>query len=144
LLHGISITNSDSIIFFKDMNIVHMGDVFWNGLYPLIDAGTGGSIHGMINAVEETLAATDADTKFMPGHGPLASRTDLVNFRDMLKAVVMALTPYAEKDVPLEEVVKAGPLKALNPVWGNGILKPTHFISVVYPPMAQHEKGHKH
>ena len=64
-------TDGDSIVFFEEANVVHMGDTFFNGLYPYIDAGSGGTVDGMIAAADGVLARVDADTVIMPGHGPL-------------------------------------------------------------------------
>ena len=80
-------TDGDAIIFFTKANVVHMGDTFFNGRYPLIDVSTGGSLPGMIAAANQGLAMTNAETRFIPGHGPLATRADLVRYRDMLVTV---------------------------------------------------------
>ena len=52
-------------------NVLHLGDVFFNGMYPFIDATTGGNINGMIAAAGTALKLADAPTKIVPGHGPL-------------------------------------------------------------------------
>ena len=131
-------TDGDSIIFFKNINAVHMGDIFWNGLYPLIDSGTGGSIYGMIDATAKVLKRVDEKTKIIPGHGPLANKDDLQNFHDMLVTVVEKVTPLAKKGLSLKEATAQDPLKELNATWGNGILKPDHFLSVIYQTIVDH------
>src|SRR5207253_2396489 len=60
------------------------GDVFFNGRYPFVDGSTGGRIDGMIAAADRLLSLADADTKIVPGHGPLATKADLAKYRDML------------------------------------------------------------
>ncbi|MFP6816792.1 MAG: MBL fold metallo-hydrolase [Pseudomonadales bacterium] len=80
-------TDGDVVIYFKDVNVVHMGDVFFNRRYPFIDSGSGGSLAGFITAQEAVLARIDDATRIIPGHGPLASRADLERAVNVLKTV---------------------------------------------------------
>ncbi|MCZ6709000.1 MAG: MBL fold metallo-hydrolase [Gammaproteobacteria bacterium] len=80
-------TDGDVVIYFEDVNVVHMGDVFFNGRYPFIDSGSGGSLAGFIAAQEAVLARVDDQTRIIPGHGPLASRADLERAISVLKTV---------------------------------------------------------
>ncbi|MDH3786883.1 MAG: MBL fold metallo-hydrolase, partial [Acidobacteriota bacterium] len=70
-------TDGDSMIFFKGINVIHMGDVYFNGGYPFIDAGSGGTIDGVIAAVKTVLERSDADTRIIPGHGTLSTPKEL-------------------------------------------------------------------
>ncbi len=133
-------TDGDSIIFFKDQNIIHTGDIFFNGFYPFIDASAGGSIYGMIKASADILSHIDDDTKIIPGHGPLGNKQDLQNFHDMLVAVVNVVTPLTKQGLSLEEATKLDPLKDLNKEWGNGFLKPAQFLGTVYQTIADHKE----
>jgi cyclase len=82
-------TDGDSIIIWKAANVIHMGDLFFNKVtLPFIDLNSGGSAKGMLDAIEKTLPLTNAATKIIPGHGPVASQGDLMAYRDMLKAVI--------------------------------------------------------
>ena len=78
-------TNGDTIIAFSNANVIHMGDNFVNGRFPILDVPHGGSVNGMIAAGEMMLDHAPADAKFIPGHGPLATRADLVKYVAMLK-----------------------------------------------------------
>ena len=80
-------TDGDVVIYFKDVNVVHMGDVFFTRRYPFIDSGSGGSLAGFITAQEAVLARIDDATRIIPGHGPLASRADLERAVNVLKTV---------------------------------------------------------
>ena len=83
--YGPAHTDSDISVTFGEADIVHVGDTFWNGIYPFIDYSTGGSIDGMIAASDANLAATTDDTIIIPGHGkPVSNRAELQEFRDML------------------------------------------------------------
>lgn len=70
-------TDGDAIIHFKKAKVFHIGDVFFNGRFPYIDLASGGSLAGLVKAVEQVLRRTDDKSKIIPGHGALASRTDL-------------------------------------------------------------------
>ncbi len=133
-------TDGDSVIFFKNKNTIHTGDIFFNGFYPYIDSGTGGSIYGMIKTVKHILGQIDDQTKIIPGHGPLANKQDLQNYQHMLAEVVKSLEPLAQEGLPLEEAIKRDPLKNLNETWGGGFLKPEKFIEIIYATIQKHTK----
>lgn len=77
-------TDGDAVVVFKDANVVHMGDVFVSAGFPFVDLSSGGSVNGFIAAAERVLPILDANTKVIPGHGPLADRARLKAFHDML------------------------------------------------------------
>jgi cyclase len=77
-------TDGDSIVYFTGSNVLHMGDDFFNGTFPFVDLGSGGSVQGMIDGVAKAIAMIGPDTKVIPGHGPLGTRADLQKFHDML------------------------------------------------------------
>ena len=77
-------TDGDAVIFFAKANVVHMGDVFVSDRFPFVDRSSGGSINGIIGAADRVLVATNAETRIIPGHGPLADRARLKAYRDML------------------------------------------------------------
>lgn len=80
-------TDGDALIYWTGANVLHMGDVYFNGSLPFIDLDSGGSIDGAIAAVEAGLAIANERTRIIPGHGPVASRADLTAYRDMLKGL---------------------------------------------------------
>ena len=77
-------TDGDAIVAFQNSNVIHMGDCYWNGMYPFVDVESGGSIDGMINAVGNALKMMDDNTKVIPGHGALSNRAELQSFHEML------------------------------------------------------------
>ena len=125
-------TDGDAIIVFRAANVVHMGDVFFKDTYPFIDVSSGGSLAGTIAAVNGVLATINADTKIIPGHGALASRDDLVRYRDMLVEVRRRLTRLAARRLTVEQVVAAKPLADFDAAWGKGFMKPEQFVTIVY------------
>lgn len=125
-------TDGDSIVHFRKADVIHMGDTFFNGMYPYIDVDSGGSIDGMIAAVERVLAMAGEGTKIVPGHGPLATRADLAAYRDMLRAARDAVAPLVAAGKTLDEVKAAHPTAALDERWGGGFMNPELFTTVVY------------
>jgi len=125
-------TDSDIYIHFQKANVLHMGDVFFNGIYCYIDKETNGSIGGMIAGATKMLAMVDNDTKIVPGHGPLGNKADLKSFREMLVTARVRVQKLKTTGKSLEEAVAAKPLADLDPVWGKGVLSSDAFVHVVY------------
>ena len=125
-------TDTDISIRFAKGNVLHLGDLFFNGIYPFIDAGTGGSIDGMIAAATATLKEVDGNTKIVPGHGPLADRAALTKFRDMMVTVRDRVAKLKKAGRTLDEVNASAPTKDLDPVWGKGFLPAAGFVAIVY------------
>lgn len=125
-------TDGDTIIHFRAANVVHMGDLYFNGLYPFIDYSSGGSVDGVISGVEKVLAMIDGDTKIIPGHGPLSNRSELAAYCDMLRGVRDAIAPLKRAGKSLEEVVAAKPTAAFDEKWGQGFISPEGFAKIVY------------
>ena len=128
-------TDGDSVVHFKKANVIHTGDLFFNGLYPFIDASTGGSVDGMINAADKVLALANDATQIIPGHGPMAKKADLVAFRAMLAGVRDKMKPLVTAGKTLAEVQAAKPTRAFDEKWGKGFLKPEQFVAVAYAAM---------
>ncbi len=124
-------TDGDAVIYFTDSNVLHTGDVFFNGIYPFIDADSGGSARGVIAAVDQLLAMIDGQTKIIPGHGPVASRQDLVAYREMLNTNVEAIAALKAKGMTVDEVVAAKPTASYDAKWG-GFLEPDMWVKIVY------------
>ena len=125
-------TDGDSIIHFSSENILHTGDLFFNGFYPFIDIAHGGSLKGMINASDIILSMIDDQTQIIPGHGPVANKADLQKYRDMLQTAYDSLKTLKSSGKSLKQVLAAKPLKALDAEWSNGIFKTEKWISLIY------------
>src|ERR1700674_1977073 len=126
-------TDSDIYIHFEKGNVLQTGDIFFNGMFPYIDEGTGGSVSGMIAGATKLLAVADNNTKIVPGHGPLGSKADLMKYRDMLTTVRERLQKLKSSGKTVEEAVAAKPLDDLDPVWGKGLFNSAAFIQIAYP-----------
>ena len=134
-------TDGDAMIHFRAANVVHMGDLFFNGGYPFIDLSTGGSLDGTIDAVEEALGLSNASTKFIPGHGPLATRADLVRYRDMLTTVRTRVSRLVAQKRTLAQIRAAKPLADLDATWGSGFMKPDVFLGIAYASLTKRAAG---
>jgi len=126
-------TDGDSFVVFEKANVVHAGDLFFNGFFPFIDAANGGSVKGVIAGVDAILALTDSDSKIIPGHGPLGNRSDLQAYRDMLATAYERLLKLKNTGVSAEDAVIQAPLKDLEQEWGGGIFSADKWIGIVYP-----------
>jgi cyclase len=78
-------TDGDTWVYFADANVLATGDIFTNGRYPNIDFANGGGVNGVINAVDAFLKVANDNTRIVPGHGPLASRSQIAEFRNVLR-----------------------------------------------------------
>lgn len=133
-------TDGDAAVHFRKANVVHTGDLFFNGMYPFIDVDSGGSVAGMIAAADKLMTLVKEDTKIIPGHGPLGTRADYKAFRDMLAAVRGRVKPLVDAGRSLEQVVAAKPTAAHDAQWGGGFLKPEQFVGLVYADLARARK----
>ncbi len=131
-------TDGDAILHFVEADVVHMGDTFFNGIYPLIDVSNGGSIEGMIAANDRVLALAGPATQIIPGHGPLGDAKSLKAFRDMLATARDRIAPLVAAGKSQQEVVAAKPLAALDAQWGKGFLNGDTFTSIVYADLKAH------
>lgn len=130
-------TDGDSFIHFKKANVIHAGDTFFNGFYPFIDPEHGGTLKGMIEAVDTILALSNDETKIIPGHGPLADKKQLEAYRVMLKTAYAELLALKEKGVSVEDAKKRKPLASLDEKWGQALFSSDRWIEVIYPAVSK-------
>jgi glyoxylase-like metal-dependent hydrolase (beta-lactamase superfamily II) len=125
-------TDGDAIVVFKKANVIHAGDTFMNGFYPFIDLDSGGSIDGVIAAADKILSMSDANTKIIPGHGPLASASDLREYRRMLVGCRDAVKKLVAAGRTLDQVKAAKPTADFDGKWGGGFMKPDQWVTQLY------------
>lgn len=125
-------TDGDSVIHFRKANVMHLGDTFFNGIYPFIDTSNGGSIDGMIASADRILGIANDQTRLIPGHGPLTDKAGLLRFRAMLSGVRKSIAPLVKAGKTLEQVQAAKPTAAWDADWGKGFLPPDKFVEIVY------------
>ena len=125
-------TDSDICVHFQNANVISMADLFFNGMYPYIDPGTGGTIDGMIAAAGKILSLADNHTKIVAGHGPLGNKADLMKSRDMLITSRDRVQKLKSAGKSALEAVAEKPFADLDPVWGKGIINGDQFVQIVY------------
>lgn len=125
-------TDGDSIIFFNNSNVLHTGDVWFNGLYPFIDTSVEGSIDGIIEAVKYILTKIDDETKIIPGHGPLANKNDLKAYLKFLSTYRDRMQKLIDEGKSLEEIIALKPNADYDAKLGKGFLTPEQFASIVH------------
>ena len=131
-------TDGDAYVLFPEANVMHTGDLFMNGMYPTIDYTTGGWIGGMASALDTLLAIGDAKTVVIPGHGPLCSKQEMKESRDMLHLIHDRLTALAAKGMSLDEVIAARPTKDLDERWAKG-LNGEAFVRAAFLSISRHQ-----
>ena len=125
-------TDGDAIVQFRNANVVHMGDTYFNGRYPFIDLASGGSVDGTIAAVERALPLMNEKTRVIPGHGPLSNRTELEAYRNMLVLVRDRVRAAIARGQTLEQVLADRPTREFDPKWGGSFVSPERFIRALY------------
>jgi glyoxylase-like metal-dependent hydrolase (beta-lactamase superfamily II) len=141
-LNGVSIelkpynpahTDSDLSVTFGEADILHVGDTYWNGVYPFIDYSTGGSIDGMIAASDANLAAATGNTIIIPGHGkPVSNKAELKAFRDMLADIRDKVAALKKAGRTLLETIAAKPTADHDAKFGQFVIDPAFFTKLVY------------
>lgn len=125
-------TDGDAIVHFEGANVLHMGDVYFNGLYPFIDLSSGGSIGGMIAAVDKGLSLCDDQTQVIPGHGPVTDKAGLSAYRDLLVSWRDAVKAHKDAGRSLEETIAARPTAATDEALGGAFIKPHQLVQFIY------------
>lgn len=124
-------TDGDAVIFFTGSNVVHMGDDFFNGMFPFIDLDSGGDVDGYVKNVGEVITKLPAGAKIIPGHGPLATADDLKKFHQMLLATTDIVRKKVAAGKTLDQI-KAEGLPAEWSSWGTGFIKTDRWIATLY------------
>jgi len=125
-------TDTDIYIHFHNANVLHVGDIWFNNMYPFIDESTGGHIGGMIRGAEKALAVADDKTKIIPGHGPLGSKADLQKYRDMLSTIRDKVAALKHSGLTEPEAVAKKPTSDFDAEWGKGFVNGDVIAGIVY------------
>ena len=132
-------TDGDSLVRFAKANVIHSGDVFAAYRYPFIDVESGGSVKGVLRAIDRLLPMLDDDTKLIPGHGGLSGKKDVLAYRKMIATVVGRIEPMARSGKTLQQVLAAKPTREFDEEWGK-FRKPDAFVEIVYNGLAPRKK----
>lgn len=129
---GSAHTDGDSLVIFSGANAIHMGDTFFNGSYPYIDISAGGSVDGVVAAMDKVLSMADDDTRIIPGHGSLSNKAELQQARDLLVELRGRIQKLIDEGKSREEVIAAEPTKEFDQEYGQGFMKPAIWTGIVY------------
>ncbi len=125
-------TDGDALVKFERANVLHMGDVYFNGLYPFIDASSGGSIGGLLAAIDSGLALSDDNTIVVPGHGPVSNRSELAAYGAMLKGYRDRIAALKTEGKTLAQAIAAKPTAATDDALGKAFIKPDQLVTFIY------------
>src|SRR5258707_7998476 len=123
-------TDGDVAVFLSSANVLVAGDLFTHRSYPVIDESSGGSLRGMIEAVERLLPMIDGDTVVVPGHGAATNRMGLATFLDMLRSIENRILVLIEAQREIPEIMAARPTAEFDSAWGRGYVTGAHFTSM--------------
>jgi glyoxylase-like metal-dependent hydrolase (beta-lactamase superfamily II) len=124
-------TDGDSVIFFTKSNVVHMGDLFFMGMFPFVDLDAGGDVEGLIGSVEKVIAELKDGVKIVPGHGPLSSVEDLKTYHRMLVETTAVVRKAMAAGKSLAEIQAQGVPDEWKS-WGTGFIKTDRWIETIY------------
>ena len=132
-------TDGDTIVFFKEANVVHMGDIFVTYGFPFIDHNSGGSVQGMIAAVEKVKARINSDTKIIPGHGPISTPADLNTYLQMLRDTTAIIQRGIDQHKTADDLKKEDVLGAFKAKYSppNAFVNADRFIDTLYDDLSK-------
>lgn len=130
-------TDGDAVVHFREADVIHTGDAYFNGFYPFIDVEHGGSIDGMIAFYDRLIALSGPDTRIIPGHGPVANRSNVRKYQAMLKTVRQRVAKAIAQGQSLDDLIAAKPLADLDPEWGDNLIKAPMLLSMVHADLSR-------
>jgi glyoxylase-like metal-dependent hydrolase (beta-lactamase superfamily II) len=130
-------TDGDTIVHFRNLNAFHMGDTFFNGVYPFIDMDSAGSFDGLIAAGEMVISLSNNDTRIIPGHGPLATKTDLERWIGILKTIRSRFQALINQGLTADEIVAAGVTAEWDAAMGGGFMNAENFTRLAVQSLSQ-------
>jgi glyoxylase-like metal-dependent hydrolase (beta-lactamase superfamily II) len=130
--YGPAHTDSDISVIFEEADVILVGDTWWNGIYSFIDYSTGGSIDGMIRAVAWNLSVVTDNTIIIPGHGPVGDKAGLAEFHEMLVAIRNNVAELKKQGKSVEETIAAKPTAKYDAKFGQFLITPAFFTTLVY------------
>jgi len=125
-------TDGDAIVFFPKANVVHMGDDFVTYGYPFIDVISGGSVQGIISACDKVAAQLPNDVKVIPGHGQLATLSDVREYSAMLKGTSTAVQAAINQGKSVDQMKKDKVLAAWDKKYSGQFITSDLFIETLY------------
>lgn len=129
-------TDGDSIIYFEKANVLHMGDDYFNGIFPYVDLKSGGNAVTLASTIGIIIDKMPKDVKIIPGHGALATLDDLKGYHQMLQSSINTVKQGVKSGKSLAEIKKAGLDKSLA-AWGGGFIPEPNWIEAIHLSLKQ-------
>ena len=126
-------TGGDSFVYFYEDNIIHTGDVFRTTTYPRVDAGSGGTFQGIVESYEQLLEVSNADTRFLPGHGVVSSQADVREQLMMFYTIRNRVQDAINRGMSLDQIMSANLTSEFDDRWGD----PAGVLPVIYNELIQ-------
>ena len=124
-------TDGDSIVVWREANVIHMGDLYFNiASFPFVDVGSGGNAYNLLNSLGLALSLMDDDTKVIPGHGPMSNKAEFSAYRAMVGEAILRVEKLREGGATLEETIAAKPLEEFGRA--NGFVGPDAFVTAIW------------
>ena len=125
-------TDGDSIVYWTKSNVIHMGDLFfWKMSFPFVDASSGGDVRGIVTGADKVLAMANDQTKIVPGHGAVATKADLQQYRDMVAQIIGKVEAGIKAGKTLEQIKAERPADGYG-VKADGFITADRFVETVY------------
>jgi cyclase len=124
-------TDGDSIIYFTESNVVHMGDHYFAGMFPFIDIATGGNVLSFADNIQATIDSTSDDVKIIPGHGPLSNKQELIIYLKMLQDSIKFVQKNIEQGMTLDEILLIELPEHLKS-WETRFIKGDRWLTFIY------------
>ena len=124
------------ITVYRGHNVVHMGDMFFSGMFPFVDISSGGDIEGLTRSVKDILAEIPPDAKIIPGHGPLSTVAELKLYHRMLTETTAIVRDRIKQGKTLEQIQS----QALPPEWaewGTGFIKTDRWLEIIHQSLSK-------
>ena len=134
-------TDGDAVIYFSEANVIHTGDVLFNGLFPFIDLASGGSVSGYIAAQQQILMLADDKTVIVPGHGALATKADLLRANKMLVDIQGQVSRLIAEGKTRQEILALNPLADYSDDWSWDFITTEKMTETLYADLATHRHG---
>jgi glyoxylase-like metal-dependent hydrolase (beta-lactamase superfamily II) len=130
-------TDGDAHVWFRNADVVHAGDTYFAGMFPFIDVSSGGSLSGLIESTDRLLEGARAETKIVPGHGPVSNAAELVAWREMLATVHGRVEAALGAGKTLAAFQAERPFADLADRFGGGFMDAERFLSIVWSDLSR-------
>ncbi|MBO6689852.1 MAG: MBL fold metallo-hydrolase [Hyphomonas sp.] len=130
-------TDGDTFIYFEEANVLHTGDLMFNGMFPFVDITSGGSFTGFVAASQAMADTINDETRIIPGHGALGSKADIGLTLEMLDGVMSAVQAEIDTGKDIDAVLEAAPLTPWVDDWATGFMTEPRFTRLVYADLAK-------